>query len=119
MHETIVVSLPAAFALRDGEKQAFPAGEFDVLVCRVQGTLYAVENRCSHAANALCGGGMRGFVISCPLHGAQFDVRDGKHKSRPAMTGIRSFPITESSGVAHVEVPARKPLPDCGGGAQP
>ena len=117
MTETIRVALPGAATLVDGAKQSFPAGEFEVLVCRVQGVLYAVEDLCSHAQSKLCSGSLRRYVISCPLHSAQFDVRDGKHKSRPAFTGIRSFPITELSGDVQVEVPAQKPQPNFGGAA--
>lgn len=96
--------------LGDGEIHPCEAGDFDVMVCRVAGQLYAIEDLCSHAETTLSDGRLIGFQIICPLHGAQFDVRDGAHKSPPAYSGVASFPVTENpDGVATVEVPASRP----------
>lgn len=107
MNETIRVLLKGAQKLANGEKDAYFAGDFNVLVCRVNGQLFAVENQCSHAESELCDGLLHGHLIICPLHGAAFDVRDGQHKSPPAFSGIRTFPIHESTDSAEIEVPNR------------
>ena len=75
-----------------------------VLVVRVRGTLYAVEDLCSHADNALCPGRLSGYMITCPVHSARFDVRTGAHQGPPAFRGIRSFPIEETPAGAIVEI---------------
>ncbi len=54
---------------------ACQVGGLEVLICQVEGSYYAVSNRCSHANQRLSGGKLHGHAISCPLHGAQFDVR--------------------------------------------
>ncbi len=48
-----------------------------VLVARTVAGVFAIENRCSHALQALEGGKLRGFHIFCPAHGVRFDMRDG------------------------------------------
>ena len=50
----------------------------DVAICNVEGTIYAVSRSCGHAGAALSLGTLNGHIITCPLHFAQFDVRDGK-----------------------------------------
>ena len=85
--------------------RAFPdLGPKGVLVCRVAGTLYAVENNCSHRDTPLADGRFRGVLITCPLHGAQFDVRDGAQQGPPAFTPIACYPISEHDGIATVQI---------------
>jgi 3-phenylpropionate/trans-cinnamate dioxygenase ferredoxin component len=91
--------------LRDGQMRAFPdLGSHGILVCRVAGTLHAVANNCSHRDTPLSEGRLRGPLITCPLHGAQFDVRDGMHQGPPASVPIACFPITEAKGAAMIKL---------------
>lgn len=78
--------------LTPGSFRAVRTGEFDVLVVNLAGKFFAVENRCSHADSTLDGGRLRMGRISCPLHGAMFDVRTGASKSGNLVrTGLRTF----------------------------
>ncbi len=91
--------------LRDGQLRAFDGvGPRGVVVCRVAGRLYAVENNCSHRDTRLSEGRLRGPLITCPLHGAQFDVRDGSHQGPPASVGVASYPVIEADADATVIV---------------
>ena len=82
--------------LTDGELRAFPAvGRYGIVVCRVGGQLHAVEDNCSHADTPLSEGRLRGAMLVCPLHGAQFDVRDGSHQGPPAWEGVPCFAVDE------------------------
>jgi len=103
------VNLGSLKDLGEGEKRSLEAADTQVLVCRVRGKLYAVEDLCSHAANALCPGRLSGYMITCPVHSARFDVRTGSHQGPPAFTGIRSFPVEESSAGAVVEIASTTP----------
>jgi len=83
--------------LAEGEMRCFPDVDTDgVLVCRVDGDLYAVEDNCSHADQKLSEGRFRRGMITCPKHGAAFDVRDGSHQSPPAYTGVATYEIIGS-----------------------
>ena len=56
--------------LADGETRAFEdIGEYGIVVCNVGGDMYALEDNCSHADTPLSEGRLRGFHITCPLHG--------------------------------------------------
>jgi 3-phenylpropionate/trans-cinnamate dioxygenase ferredoxin subunit len=87
--------------LRDGTCRAFDdVGEFGVVVCRLAGQLYAVVDNCSHRDAKLSEGRLKGALLTCPLHGAQFDVRTGQHQGPPAPLPIACFQVTEADGVA-------------------
>lgn len=94
----------------EGEMRAYEVAIGSVLVCRVAGELFAVENACSHADTPLSDGTLEGYLVTCPLHFAQFDVRDGLHQCAPAYTGIRSFAISQS-GVLSVAENVPRPGP--------
>ncbi|MDH4170665.1 MAG: Rieske 2Fe-2S domain-containing protein [Acidimicrobiia bacterium] len=75
--------------LDDGQMRCFEhIGEHGIVVCRAGGELFALDDNCSHAATPLSTGRLRGTTLTCPLHGAQFDVRDGSHLSPPAFCGV-------------------------------
>ncbi|NJN50827.1 MAG: Rieske 2Fe-2S domain-containing protein [Gammaproteobacteria bacterium] len=119
MSELIEVVLDDATSIAEGDKRSFKAGAFDVLVCRVKDTLYALEDLCSHQDTPLCGGRLVGHLIICPKHNAQFDVRDGSHKSPPAYKGVTRFELEQRVEGVVVRVPAQKKPKDLGIGGAP
>jgi 3-phenylpropionate/trans-cinnamate dioxygenase ferredoxin component len=102
--------------LRDGDVETFTCGDKAVMVCRAGGALYALEDLCSHADTTLSDGLLTGFTITCPLHGAGFDVRDGKHLCPPAYTGVDAFEVVESPLGAKLSIPKKKAKPGSGYG---
>jgi nitrite reductase/ring-hydroxylating ferredoxin subunit len=85
--------------------RATTLGGCAVLLCRVGGVAVAVVDRCSHAGSPLAGGRVRRGAISCPLHGARFDLRTGENIGGlyPALTTLRT---RVSDGVVEVEIAA-------------
>ena len=99
--------------LADGELRCFEdVGRDGIVVCRVGGQLYALDDNCSHADTPLSEGRLRGYAITCPLHGASFDVRDGSHSGPPAWEGVASHQVEETDGVAVVVMGGRGPRDD-------
>ncbi len=109
MDETVRVNVGDLADVTEGEMKSCMVGKTDVLICRVQGVLYAIEDLCSHADTTLSDGFLMGHTITCSLHGAQFDVRDGTHKGPPAYTGVKTFELEEGQdGVSVVVRPPEK-----------
>lgn len=52
-----------------------------------------VENLCTHDGGPLGNGRLYGYVIECPRHGAQFDLRTGLPVCVPATIPIRNYPV--------------------------
>lgn len=91
-------------ALADGDTAPCRIDGVDVLVCRVDGRFYAVAARCPHAGQMLHGGRLRDSELRCPLHGAAFDVRDGRCLRAPAQEGLVTYPVTIEGGKVYVAV---------------
>lgn len=91
-------------ALEDGDMAPCRIDGIEVLLCRAQGRYFAVSSRCPHAGQPLNRGRLRGFELSCPLHGARFDVRDGSCLAGPAESGLARYPVVVEGGKVHVRV---------------
>jgi nitrite reductase/ring-hydroxylating ferredoxin subunit len=49
-----------------------------LLVANVGGAFYALAQKCPHLGGNLCKGTLDGATVTCPLHGAKFDVKTGE-----------------------------------------
>ncbi len=98
--------LLSASDLAEGESVAVEIRGHDILVCRSGGQLYAVSNRCTHAASRLEGGKVCEGVITCPLHGAKFRLSTGECLFRRLnYAPLQTFPVREVDGQVQVDVP--------------
>ncbi len=50
----------------------------EVLLVNLDGSYYAIANKCTHAGGSLARGVLKGGIITCPSHGAQFNVKTGE-----------------------------------------
>lgn len=50
------------------------AGGQDLVIANVDGKFYALDNWCTHEQGNLSEGELKKSVLTCPEHGAQFDV---------------------------------------------
>ena len=68
-------------------------GDVDVLlVLEEDGSIRALEDRCSHADFKLSGGRCMKGSVECPAHGARFDTGTGAALCMPAFSPVRTFP---------------------------
>ena len=72
-----------------------------VLLCNVDGTIYAIEDVCTHDGGPLDQGELEGACVVCPRHGATFDVRSGD-ATMPAVMPVATFPIEIRDGDVYV-----------------
>ncbi len=79
-------------------------GEPIAIFC-VHDELYAIGDTCTHEEFSLSDGEMvDDYVVECPLHGAQFDVRSGAALCLPATEPTPSYPVWVEDGVLKVDV---------------
>ncbi|MBK49428.1 MAG: (2Fe-2S)-binding protein [Chloroflexi bacterium] len=64
-----------------------------ILISHTDEGFFAVEDMCTHALIPLCGGLIQGTLISCPLHGAVFDLKTGEVMSPPAFEDLKTFKL--------------------------
>jgi 3-phenylpropionate/trans-cinnamate dioxygenase ferredoxin subunit len=64
--------------LKNGTMKAVSAAGREILLARVGDKYYAADNRCPHMKGDLSQGKLEGTVVTCPLHGSQFDISNGR-----------------------------------------
>ena len=71
-----------------------------IAVFNMDGDLYALEDRCSHEDFELSSGVLDPAEgsVECVLHGARFDVRDGRALCAPAYSPVPKFPVKIEDG---------------------
>ena len=79
-----------------------------ILLCNVNGDLYAIEDVCTHDGAPLDQGDLDGRRITCPRHGSVFDVVTGAVLALPAVRPVRTFAITVTDGSVYIGSISRK-----------
>ena len=77
-----------------------------LVVCHASEGWFAVDDVCTHAEARLHEGWLRGCKLVCPLHGAAFDVRDGRVLGPPAFHWLVTHALRVSDGRVFVRVSA-------------
>ncbi len=60
------------------------AGDTQVCLANVDGTFYAIGGECTHMGGPLGEGELDGTTVTCPWHGAMFNVTTGEVLGAPA-----------------------------------
>ena len=63
--------------LGDGTMEAVNVEGREILIAKLGDKYYAADNHCPHMGGKLSKGKLEGTVVTCPLHGSQFDLTDG------------------------------------------
>lgn len=75
-----------------------------MLLCNVDGKIYAIEDVCTHDGGPLEQGTLEGETIVCPRHGATFDVRTGDVITLPAVVPLMTFDVSVEGDDIFVDV---------------
>jgi nitrite reductase (NADH) small subunit len=86
-----------------GRCRSAMAADREIALFNVGGTVYALDNMCPHRGGPLGEGDLQGFVVFCPLHAWQFDVRTGQCPTNPRACA-EPIGVKVVDGVIHVEV---------------
>jgi 3-phenylpropionate/trans-cinnamate dioxygenase ferredoxin subunit len=75
----------------------------EIIAVRIGNGYYAAAGRCPHMKASLSAGKLEGTVITCPLHGSQFDLKDGAVVKWVGMSGI----ALKAAGVVRLSRPLK------------
>ena len=86
--------------LLPGESTVAWDGDTPILVVNLDGDFYAVEDQCTHEDYELSAGEVdpTAGTVECVLHGAKFDIRDGRALCTPAYEPVARFPVKVEDG---------------------
>ena len=68
------------------------AGKY-YLLANVDGTVYAVDDMCTHEDASLYKGSLRDGCVRCPLHGSRFDLKTGAALDEPAEDNLNTYAV--------------------------
>lgn len=75
----------------------------NVAVFNVDGKFYATQDECTHKQGPLSDGELDGEVVTCPYHGAQFNVCTGKVLRGPAEKDLTTYRVVVDGAIGRVE----------------
>lgn len=93
MSDKTFVSVAKLDEVPAGSKKVVEANGNQILLCHTNDRVFAVRNLCSHAYETLECGRVRNGWISCPVHGARFDLETGTPMNPPASIPIDTFEV--------------------------
>ena len=116
MPESIKVGSTSELA--PGTMKEVWAGQLPILIARIGNAYYATQGRCPHMGGILAKGKLDGNVVTCPRHGSQFVVTDGKNirwmKGKGFMAAIgkilkhprplKTYPVSVENGSIFVKI---------------
>jgi nitrite reductase/ring-hydroxylating ferredoxin subunit len=86
----------------EGKMKHVEVGEKEILLANSEGRIYALCDRCSHMNAPLSIGTLNGKVVTCPMHGARYDVTTGKKVAEPMALDPSKFPEPIPEGLQKV-----------------
>lgn len=83
-----------------GQGKCVQVGGKNIALFNVDGKFYAIDDTCPHKGGPLSEGQLTGNDVTCPWHGAVFDVTNGAHLKGPGATGVSCYSVrTEGDDV--------------------
>ncbi|MCK5633626.1 MAG: non-heme iron oxygenase ferredoxin subunit [Anaerolineales bacterium] len=99
------VSVASADEVGNGERILLEIDGQAIAVFNIAGEFFAIADMCSHDGAPVAEGELEGFQISCPRHGAHFDLRTGKVLTLPAVVDIPAYPVRVEDGEILIGLP--------------
>jgi 3-phenylpropionate/trans-cinnamate dioxygenase ferredoxin subunit len=92
--------------LTPGEMRLVGHEDLEIGVFNCAGTVYAIEDRCSHDDGPLVEGELDQdrCTIECPRHGSRFDLKTGKPLTLPAYVPVDTFSVIIEDETIKVEI---------------
>jgi len=75
-----------------------------IALFRVGEAFYALSDTCTHRGEPLFEGTVEGAGVTCPWHGARFDIKSGAVLGAPAGREVRSYPVQVTGADVEIEV---------------
>jgi len=99
-----IEDLPPGESIRVTEGVDAPIALFNA-----DGTIYAIDDTCTHQEASLADGWLEGCFIECPLHEAFFDLRTGRPTCPPAKVPVRTHQVSVEDGYVRLRISVGEP----------
>ena len=75
-----------------------------IAIFNVEGAFYAIDDTCTHRGGPLSQGAVSGTTVTCPWHGAQYDLVEGGVLTPPAPQGVASYKVVVEGDDISIEL---------------
>lgn len=86
MNEEKLVEVATMQEIAAGKMKHIEVDGKEIAIANINGKYYAFDERCGHTGARLSMGAINGNIVTCPLHGAQFDCTTGNKVRGPNAT---------------------------------
>ena len=90
---TDFVKVAKADEINPGQARLIDVKGKQIAVFNINGDFFAIDNMCTHEEASLAEGEISGHEVTCPLHGAKFDVRTGEVLGPPAYDDVACYAV--------------------------
>lgn len=90
--------------LPDGRGVRVEAVGHRIALFRIDESVYAIGDRCSHAEASLAEGELFDLDVECPRHGSEFSITTGEPGSLPATRPVPVYPVSIEDGEVFLEL---------------
>lgn len=104
MSEKTFIAVAKLEDLPAGGKLVVEVNGTSIVLVNTNDKIFAVRNLCSHAYEALDCGRVRNGWISCPVHGARFDLETGDPINPPATMPIDTYEVRVDGDTIEIAV---------------
>src|SRR3989442_10697163 len=87
-----------------GQAKLVEVGGSEIALFNVGGSYHAIDNTCTHVGGPLCEGEIAGTEVTCPWHGAVFDVTSGQVLGPPAASNVNRYRVRVEGADIEVQV---------------
>ena len=79
--------------IKPGQARLVDVKGKQIALFNINGDFFAIDNVCTHEQASLAEGEISGHEVTCPLHGAKFDVRTGEVLGPPAYDDVGCYNV--------------------------
>lgn len=97
------VEVAAVSDFKSGEAKTVEVNGLQIALYNVNGKFYASTNVCPHRSGPLGDGMLEGETITCPMHGWQFNVKNGEYVVVPTIK-IETYETKVENGKVFVRI---------------
>ena len=98
------VRVGALAELPSGAGTRFELGAHRVALFRIEDSVYAIGDLCSHAEASLSEGEVDDTEVECPRHGALFDITTGDAQTLPATKPVPTYGVRVEDDVVFLQL---------------
>ena len=98
------IKVATTVEIAPGHSKLVEVGGNEIALFNVGGSFHAIDNTCTHVGGPLCEGEIDGAEVTCPWHGAVFDVTTGQVLGPPAAQSVTRYNVRVDGSDLEVEV---------------